>query len=848
MKGMLRIEEHYGEQQLRLYPEGNSKSRQTESKWLDTSLANLPKSELNGMKVEFDKRKGQYRNIRREGTSPVPSVAPNPNPSSSSAAMENTSNNLKNDQFLNPYNFVPAPSRSQEDSKSPLADSMPLGHDRLGHDRWSGRISVYMKTVTPLLVLDTESFTVNDKEHRTYSIKTKPNGEPHIAPTSIKGMLRAAYEVVTNSRFGIFTGHDDKLAYRMAASDGIKAIPARVTDDGKNIQLLGGTTAIGDQRGILHAAWLPRYRSGLTNLPEVPHGTRVNAWLEKIQHPRPLFAYWEVRAISPADEPSPERPSSAQNGELREITGWVFVTNKNMGNKHDERVFFSAGNRTSITKSLTEELKRYWRDVIKSYRDAHDDKELFDRRGNDRQQVGPDCYIDKEPGKTAWSPHIYEGRKNYPGNRYELEPGSLCYAHVDGQKNITALFPVSIARGLFQEAPDKLLCNDHKPADKLGKLSPADRVFGWVAQSGDGNRRDDYGAYRGNLRVGPVSCKQDGQEAIEEFDRPLPLGILAAPKPQQGRFYLENQGKDGATPITSDIEKSEFYSSGQTLRGRKVYLHHASLPDNYWDPAWNDKEPRGGRFQEYRLPDGESSKPDGGTSDQNRSITGWIRPDVSFQFTLDVKNLSDVELGALVWLLNLPEGHMHRLGYGKPLGFGSVQLSIDWQATKLCKGGEAKSTSEQTWSAYWKSLGDGSSGAGLSDDTLLPAEPEEAIEATVNSFKETVTGTGAGEEFEEVSFIRAFLAVSRGNSSMRVHYPRVRKDNSPPPPDPESFRWFTENEKSGNRKSLPLPSSDEGLPYYKVDGRSGSRQGGGRQGGGNSSNSNRQRSRNTRNG
>ena len=621
MKGTLRIEEHYGEQQLRLYSDATSKSRQTSRKQLDNSLANLPESELNGMKVEFDKRKGQYRNIRREGTSPVPSVASNPGSLRSSAAMENTSNNLKNDQFLNPYNFVPTPPRPREDSESPFADKTPPRHDRLEHDRWSGRISVCMKTVTPLLALDTESFTVDTNEHRTYSIKTKPNGEPHIAPTSIKGMLRAAYEAVTNSRFGVFTGHE-KLGYR-------------------------------------------------------------------------------------------------------------------------------------------------------------------------------DRYGKKE----------------------------------------------------FALAPDKLLRDDHRPADKLGKLSPADRVFGWVAQRADDNHTDDYGAYRGNLRVGPVSCKQDGKEAIEEFDHPLPLAILAAPKPQQGRFYLGNQGKDGATPITSGIEKSKFYSSGQTLRGRKVYLHHAGLPDGYWDPAWNDRKPRGGRFQEYRLSDRESSKPDGDTSDQNRSITGWIRPNVSFQFTLDVKNLSDVELGALVWLLNLPEpeGHMHRLGYGKPLGFGSVQLSIDWQATKLCKGGEAKSTSEQTWSAYWKSLGDGSSGAGLSDDTLLPAEPEEAIEATVKSFKETVTGTGAGEEFEEqfekVSFIRAFLAVSRGNSSMRVHYPRVRKDNSPPPPDPESFRWFTENEKSGNRKSLPLPSSDEGLPYYKVDGRSGSRQGGS-----NSSNSNRQRSRNNRNG
>lgn len=41
-----------------------------------------------------------------------------------------------------------------------------------------------------------------------------------------------------------------------------------------------------------------------------------------------------------------------------------------------------------------------------------------------------------------------------------------------------------------------------------------------------------------------------------------------------------------------------------------------------------------------------------------------------------------VELGALLWLLDLPKEHYHRLGGGKPFGFGSVKLSIDSDKTK----------------------------------------------------------------------------------------------------------------------------------------------------------------------
>ena len=61
---------------------------------------------------------------------------------------------------------------------------------------------------------------------------------------------------------------------------------------------------------------------------------------------------------------------------------------------------------------------------------------------------------------------------------------------------------------------------------------------------------------------------------------------------------------------------------------------------------------------------------------QNRSIKAWVKPKVKFEFDIDVINLSQVELGALLWLLDMPSGHYHRLGGGKPLGFGSVRLKV----------------------------------------------------------------------------------------------------------------------------------------------------------------------------
>src|SRR5690606_21186899 len=117
-----------------------------------------------------------------------------------------------------------------------------------------------------------------------------------------------------------------------------------------------------------------------------------------------------------------------------------------------------------------------------------------------------------------------------------LQPRMVCYAHLDQNRRVDRLYPVLVPRDLYPVAPKDLLPGSLAPASSYDELSPADRVFGWVAPGGSGVRP---AAYRGRLRIGPVVCEQDAAEAVERFDGDgLPLAILSAPKPQQGRFYL----------------------------------------------------------------------------------------------------------------------------------------------------------------------------------------------------------------------------------------------------------------------------------------------------------------------
>ncbi len=368
-----------------------------------------------------------------------------------------------------------------------------------------------------------------------------------------------------------------------------------------------------------------------------------------------------------------------------------------------------------------------------------------------------------------------------------MRDGSLCYAEVEedpagGGLRVCALYPVMISRKLHEAAPFALLPSNLLPATTLGQLSPADRVFGWVNQDGNG-------AYRGNLRVGPVRCLTPRSDALRSFEPgALPLAILGEPKPQQARFYVAQTEKgeaqrDGLTKLDAG------YQETKGLRGRKVYPHHKGLPAGYWDLPAEDRTQTAAadRFQEYRRPNEQCD-------DQNRSITGWVEPSTVFTFDLHVTNLSAVELGALLWLLSLPDGHYHRLGGGKPLGFGSVRLEIDPAGTDLRAGA--------AWKAWYSSL----------DTTPTPPYDTAVAEPFVTKFQDEVARVYRSP-FEQVSFIKAVLRAARGFDKP-IHYPRATRV---PHPEGRAYEWFVANDRVQDRRCLGLPlddlATDEGLPY-----------------------------------
>jgi CRISPR-associated protein (TIGR03986 family) len=760
-------------------------------------------NEFNGKDVEFERINGQPKQVREPGGAFVTTgVAPRLNRVGAPRSQGN---------FRNPYNFIPTPPRNTADPD--LGDHEPVGHDTFEDDRYTGILRVRMVAETPLLLPDTERLQESSNGHKTYPLRVGSDGKPLIPASSVRGMLRSAYEAVTNSRFGRFSKsqHKDRLAFRMAASDGLKLVPARVASG--QIQLLTGTSRFandGKPDGPMYAAWLPRYVNGQVGfrtlryannqLPQ--HGDHVACWVERIQHYRqdregryvPDFQYWAVRAIAPdattlgvtpaATPLQPNGKHRSLGAALKQVDGWVCVTNANIDRKHDERVFFiDSAVSQGRNFALNDTHRTMWRELIANYQSIHKD-DLIKRRKNEKEA---DAYLGREPGKTAWSRHVYTAADR------ELQDGTLCYVRLNpGKTDVEAIFPVMIARELYSVSPWDLLDPSVRPACAINELSPADRVFGWVHADADraSVTRGRRVAARGLLRVGPVACESSAAESVETFaSGGVPLAILATPKPQQGRFYVATSPRGEAQD--DNLTKSDAgYSEGKGLRGRKVYPHHQNLPTGHWSSPMEDRTqfavgtPE--QYQEYRRPKKDNTDQ---RDDQNRSILGWVKPGSVFTFDLHVHNLSKVELGALLWILSLPDDHYFRFGGGKPLGFGSVRLTV--AACDVRTGPEIDARY-----ASW------------CDEPRAPDPSREAIAA----FKDATTRPyHPGGSFDTVPFIGAFITACQGyRDGLPTRYPR---NAQAPSQVGESFKWFVANEKVDARRALADLIDDPGLRW-----------------------------------
>ncbi|MFY1651106.1 TIGR03986 family CRISPR-associated RAMP protein [Solwaraspora sp. WMMB762] len=758
--------------------------------------------------------------------------------------------------FLNPYGFVSIPDR--ENLPTELADAPPAGHDRYDLDRWTGTIGMRVTTRTPMLIPDHGRRAADgDRPDAPLPVRVDHAGRPQLAGSAVKGALRSAYEAITNSRFGVFTGHDQQLAIRATTDHALRARPAVVTkvnsDGGAEVRLVTSLDPRdwqGEQlkKPVQTAVWVPRElpcecTGGCSG--RVGHGAageqasarspEFEAWIYFAT--LGVFPLWRVamyarpgqlcdeatarlrrdadrrderdRARQRAAEAARRGRNSRNTGlvvtdhPLVRVRGRLHATGSTFpaggGRKRFERfvvtkVITGPATLRSTTRTVSKGLVDGWRAVIDSYQRAHETERNLE--GN--------------YGSYVWDAKRWRS----------LHVGDTLYVELDRGTPI-GLYPAMIGRVPFPGAPSASLPDKHRPAVKRTALSPADRVFGWVRQ-GDDDTGTATGAHRGHLRVlPPDGTGVPGEDRIQQLARPLKLVTLNGPKPAQFLFYLGNA--DGA-PLEGPARRAEHgYPDREGIRrvrGRKVYLTHAEVLENesashpYWTPpvAGGQPEPLPvdgrPRFREYVRPPVDADAND--NAEITTSVSSWVKPQTTFCLSIQVDNLTDTELGALLWLLSLPDSACLKLGLGKPLGFGAVRVEINWDDTRLFTG-------DRLLDRYRSlSLTPPTADPDLTAARRLVVEYDDLLREHLPQVREE------------------FLNAAYGFVGAPVHYPRMA-DRSPPgvpaAPRNTTYDWWVANDKVGNRpgsvygRRLSLGElSDPGslpLPYDPTDRRPG---------------------------
>ena len=600
-----------------------------------------------------------------------------------------------------------------------LQDRKPLPLDHLPTQTWCGSIKFSITAKTPLVYGNV------DEETRSISIPTEildgfgdtPREIPVLPATMVKGMLSNAFERVTTSRLRIFDNYSDPLTYRTDPAASPKLIPAIVNPKENKARLLTGTHPRLEEIvapakfpfrekpqtiPVMRAATLRtkpgkriKFAPGMTHkkllhkiCPKngaVSRKIRFDAKLIDNRH----YAYWLIYALYSDEDNKREQifdentlPGEDLGETLTKQEGYVYLTTdpedlKQHRATHEkkvsERVFFTENQHNSqvaaIPHATTDHpspIDRYLL-TVQSYVNNWIDE------------------LERDP-KTTRTPNRFIRQQKVP----HLKPLSSFLAYVlvskdlYGDATVDTIVPIAIGRDAYALSPLTVARRANvAPPQILPDLSPADRLFGFVAHHDDMSQNNEEksssaSSFKGRIFVAKVDFT--GGELAKPKPSPLRLRPLLSPRPSSARRFLTRADGTNVNCAYQQVKRSQYFSAEpeQSL-GATTY----PVDRNSWVQI-----DRTNGFPEKAL-----KKPDDSVN-LTSPVSSYLKAGTTFEVTLRFEALSTFELSWLLWLLtpaNLaprteanrpdltakerPLGYL-RLGTGKPLGLGVVQVEL----------------------------------------------------------------------------------------------------------------------------------------------------------------------------
>ena len=552
--------------------------------------------------------------------------------------------NPTKERAVAPYNFVPLPDQIVTIDPQTLPDQ-----DRYHPDRNTGYIECMITTETPIFVrapLTPEEFECQETgkddnipwrqqvRNKPDFFSTDPAKTPRIPGSSLRGMLRQLVEIISYSKVqwvseqplvyravGDTTSHGEKYRNRIMKNDG-----QRSNRSGKlawHYTPLVKAGYIFEKRGEyfirpaqdIGGTTFARIRSDTIPSGLKPWGACKNA--SEIWFQPGRYDYQNVRGGFLRIKYAKVVRASAQ--QAQDLIKGALVRSGPMASKRSEAVIYPPDEDAELIQ-IPDELVAAYKDQV-----SQEQEHLLGKNGVLRDEQ-PVFYL-MEDGKLMFFGHTMMMRLPYHRTPLDFVPEAL-----------------------------------RRESD----LDLAEAIFGYTKSTGEGKAR----AYASRVFVGDALLEPN-QADIWLSREPIVPKILGSPKPTTFQHYL--------TQPTPDPQEKRRDRSGNPKYVKELtdYADHGKSVIRGYKLYWHKGTVTAADLQEEldRLRDAQGREKE---NDTQHTQMRPVAPEVRFRWRIAFENLSDVELGALLWALTLPgepdRAYRHSIGMGKPFGIGAIKI------------------------------------------------------------------------------------------------------------------------------------------------------------------------------
>jgi len=577
-------------------------------------------------------------------------------------------------QFHNPYFFLPVTGGRPDDECVPFDDIAAGKTDNIRHDCYrpgfhTGKITCTLETVTPTFVGNRHIGGIKSISSGHYE-HYKINGQPAFPANSLNGMIGSIMEALSRSAMRVID--NQPLSERKNPRNAISAI-GRIIKRGDEYFIQPCTIPTtrcfinGDTVSFRLGALWKNVFSGCRLIDVLP--AHIHYTVAQNNWNRDTNKHYFI------DPVLSDQLSFSDSGDINNVPRDALKI-KTITQRDGTEIYFLLGQKPVEPELYSERPdSRYIRGRMRDLNPQGSDDEFYSLHKYERFIPQPETGSERRsPDNICIPSEVIDRYKRiaahakkmdakhpftptgYP--KLEIEDGMLMFFDIkrqDGRLMVSELSHSSIWRQEFPHQDTEAAIKALKESKNLlpwssdrTHLTPAEQILGVAAEEDEETEESKVSMLKGRIRFTEASPAQRDTKRLPAQT----LKILASPKPPSRYFYFHKKRTDNDGEDHLEIN------------GRKYYLHQQ-----------RETVKRITKDKKLHWWETKDTKDISGTIHQKITCRP-VDEKQTFHFDIHFNNLGDAELGLLLMALNPGDGFVHRLGLGKPLGLGSVRVSI----------------------------------------------------------------------------------------------------------------------------------------------------------------------------